>query len=114
MATAKKLPSGSWRTQAKKTINGKKVVKSFTVHPKECGGDSRKAKAFSELAAREWQIGEEEKETLGMTVSQALDSYIEDRTAVLSPSTILVYQQMEQYFDSIGSLRVLSFHKGEI
>ena len=41
MASAKKLPSGAWRTQAKKTINGKKVCQSFTVHPRETGGDSR-------------------------------------------------------------------------
>lgn len=42
MANAKKLPSGAWRTNASKTINGKKYYKSFTVSPKECGGDSRK------------------------------------------------------------------------
>jgi hypothetical protein len=34
-------------------INGKKVRKSFTVHPKETKGDSRKAKALSEMQARE-------------------------------------------------------------
>ena len=32
MATAKKLPSGAWRTRATKTINGKKVTKSFTIN----------------------------------------------------------------------------------
>ena len=47
MATARKLPSGAWRTQASKTIDGRYVRKSFTVHPDECGGDSKKAKALS-------------------------------------------------------------------
>ena len=56
MANAQKLPSGAWRTQATKTINGKKVRKSFTVTAEECGGDSKKAKALSERNAREWVL----------------------------------------------------------
>lgn len=105
MANAKKLPSGAWRTQAKKTIDGVKVVKSFTVHPNDCGGDSRKAKALSELAAREWQTGEEEKEIYGLTVKQAMDAYIKDRTAVLSPSTIHDYTKYPQYFVDIENMK---------
>ena len=44
MANARKLPSGAWRTQAKKKINGKIVRKSFTVHPDQTKGNSKKAK----------------------------------------------------------------------
>jgi len=100
MAKAIKLPSGAWRTQATKTINNKKVRKSFTVHPKECGGDSRKAKAQSELQAREWTLQTEfDKSTT--TVRSAIDDYIKDRSAVLSPSTIADYKRMYKYFEDI-------------
>ncbi len=58
MASAKKLPSGAWRTQATKIINGQRVVKSFTVNPDQFPGiplkdASKKAKSLSELQARE-------------------------------------------------------------
>ena len=36
MATAKRLPSGSWRCRAKKVIDGQTVTKSFTVSPDDC------------------------------------------------------------------------------
>ena len=101
MASARKLPSGAWRTQAKKTINGKKVVKSFTVHPNETKGDSRKAKAQSELLAREWQISAEDSEVYGLKVRDAMDQFIKDRSKVLSPSTITNYKRLIPYFESI-------------
>lgn len=104
MAVAKKLPSGAWRTQVKKTINGQIVRKSFTVHPRECGGDSRKAKFLSELNAREWQLDEEREETFGVSVRKAIDSYIKDREKVLSPSTLHDYLKMAQYFSAISEM----------
>ena len=53
MANARLLPSGAYQTRITKVINGKKVTKSFTVHPRECRGDERKAKKLSELKANE-------------------------------------------------------------
>ena len=50
MATAKKLPSGSWRVLARRMINGKMVAKSFT------DKDIRKAEA----AAKAWQAEPDE------------------------------------------------------
>ena len=100
MAKARKLPSGAWRTQANKTINGKHVRKSFTVHPRDCGGDSKKAKKQSELLARNWEF-EEELEESRTTVSKAIELYIQDRTGVLSPSTIADYKRMYKYFDEL-------------
>lgn len=101
MANAIQLPSGAWRTQGNKKINGKMVRKSFTVHPRECGGDSKRAKKLSELKAREWCLEEEETEVHGLTVGQAIDRYIQDRSAVLSPSTIADYKRMPKHFADI-------------
>lgn len=106
MASATKLSSGAWRCRPTITIGGKKVTKSFTVHPRSCGGDSRKAKAKAELLAREWQIAHEDRITSGDTVEGALAAYIEDRSSVLSPSTLLSYNEMVKYFDPIRHMYV--------
>ena len=106
MAQAKKLPSGAWRTQVKKTINGKKVVKSFTVHPKDCKGDSRKAKDQSELLARQWRLAVEDSEVNGLKVRDAMDKFIADRSKVLSPSTITNYKRLIPYFEPIMDICV--------
>ena len=96
MASAKKLPSGAWRTQITKYINGKRVVKSFTVSPKETRGDWRKAKKQSEFLARQWQLSQEYNETFSKPVRDALEEYIEDRSQVLSPRTIYDYRRREK------------------
>ncbi len=75
MAQAKRTESGGWRTLACKQINGKKIRKSFTVHPKDCGGDSRKAKSKSEALARDWVLNEELEQNY-ITVQKAIDEYI--------------------------------------
>lgn len=92
MANAKKLPSGAYRTRTTKSINGKKVTKSFTVHPDQVGGDSRKAKDQSELLARQWSLSSHQSIVHGLTVKDAIEGYIEDRSKVLSPSTIRGYK----------------------
>ena len=106
MATAKQLPSGAYRTQVKKTINGKVVRKSFTVHPKDCKGDARKAKDQSELLARQWRLSAEETETYGLKVRDAMEQYIKDRSKVLSPSTLTNYKHLIPFFDTIADICV--------
>ena len=101
MASAKKLPSGSFRTQVTKYINGKRVVKSFTVSPDETRGDWRKAKQQSELLAREWQLAQEYNETFSKPVRDALEEYIEDRSQVLSPRTIYDYRKLIPFFGPV-------------
>jgi hypothetical protein len=98
MAKAIKLPSGAWRTQANKKINGKLIRKSFTVHPKECGNDWRKARDLSELKAREWILNAED-EVNNCTVEHALKLYIKDREKVLSPRTIYDYKRYIPLFE---------------
>ena len=105
MAKARKLPSGAWRTQATKTINGKKVRKSFTVTLDECGGDSTKAKNLSEKNAREWVLNTE-AELRSTTIATAIDLYIKDRSSVLSPSTIADYERMPKHFSELLPLDI--------
>ena len=106
MASARKLPSGAYQTRVTKVINGKKITKSFTVHPKQCKGDSRKAKAQSELMARQWRLSAEDSETYGLKIKEALEQYVKDRSKVLSPSTITNYKRLIPLFDSLADICV--------
>ena len=87
MAKARKLPSGSYRVQASKTINGKLVRKSFThTDPK-----------IAKVLAAEWQASQEEiNKVENITLSQAYERYIEAKENVLSPSTIRNYKKMHK------------------
>ena len=90
MATAKQLPSGSWRVRvfAGKDAKGKTQYKSFTA-PSE-----RKAN----LLALEWQEKYKEisSDSSNMTVEEAIDAYIELKGNVLSPSTIRCYDAIRR------------------
>lgn len=100
MASAQELKSGSFRVQAKKMINGVQYRKSFVVSPKDFPGPlkeaKKKAKTQAEFLAREWQL-KTETDTSLITVKQAMDSYIEKKTPVLSESTIHGYFKMCRY-----------------
>ena len=102
MANAKKLASGSWRVQASKQIDGKRIVKSFTASPKDFGGDWRKAKSHAELLAREWIMSKEEQETQGLRVRDALSTYIEDRSNTMSPCTLREYRNTIKHLEPIN------------
>lgn len=108
MASAQKLPSGAWRTQATKTINGKQVRKSFTVDPKEFGSDkmaSNKAKNKSELLARNWLFDVEE-EIRHTSVGKAIENHLIAHSSVWSDSTLKDYENMPKHFESIKSMDV--------
>lgn len=101
MASAKKLPSGAWRCRPTKVINGQKVTKSFTVHPDECGGDSKRAKAKAQSLAENWVLSQHRETVISPLVSDALQRYIDDRSNVLSPVSVKTYLAYIPYFDSI-------------
>lgn len=89
MARAKKLPSGNWRCQVYDftDVAGKRHYKSFTA------GTKRDA----EYKAAEYAATKKERpEPLKVTVGAALDSYIEIKGNVLSPSTIRGYKAMRR------------------
>ena len=114
MANARLLPSGSWQTRATKIINGKKVTKSFTVHPRDCGGDNKKAKKLSEHMADDWQLENETAFVNGFTVQEAIEAYISDKSKVLSPSTIRGYKLILGAFDSIKDIYISDLNTPQI
>jgi len=85
MATAKKLPSGAWRVQvyAGKDTAGKRQYLSFT----------QPTKKAAEFEALQWQLHYKEvsRDSSAMTVSEAMDKYIQSKDDILSPSTIRGY-----------------------
>lgn len=98
MATAKKLPSGTWRVlvfshfeskiQPDGTIKKKRIYKTFT-----CDTPGPKGKRLCEQMAAEWAATKEQHTVSNnFTIGEAIDKYIEQRTAVLSPSTIKEYK----------------------
>lgn len=100
MASAKQLASGSWRVQACKTIDGKKIKKSFTVSPADCGGDSKMAKKKAIHLADEWMLSAE-TEAHRITVKKAINTHLETKKAIWSPSTYKDYVNMPKHFEEI-------------
>lgn len=99
MATAKKLPSGSWRCQvfSHRDKNGKRVYKSFTAPTKK----------QAELLAAQYMNDVNTKKTGTITVEDAINRYITSKTGVLSPSTIRGYRQMQgKYYDSLAPMDI--------
>ena len=90
MATrAKKLPSGNWRVNLYigTDPDGKKRYKSFTAPTKK----------EAEYQAAEYALTQKEKrKPQALTVGEAIDRYIDNKTAVLSPATIVGYQKIRR------------------
>lgn len=90
MATPRKLPSGKWRVQVYDKETGKR--KSFTA-------DTQRKANF---LAIEWQEEKRRSKAIGLTVGEAIDSYINGRDGVLSPSTIQGYRKIRECYISEG------------
>ena len=88
MATAKKLPSGSWRVRIfdYTDASGKKHYKSFTA------GTKREAEA----AATQYALQDKTYHT-DMTFGEAVDAYINHRKHLLSPNTVKDYRCTRKY-----------------
>lgn len=95
MATAKKLPSGSWRCRVfshyepGKGGTKKAVYESFTVKD-----PSRQGKRECERMAAEWAANKRDRDVLAMTVGDVLRKYIDSKEKVLSPATVNSYRQI--------------------
>jgi integrase len=95
MAKAKKLKSGSWRCLVYDYTDdaGKRHYKSFT-----CDDPSPKGKRKAEMMAAEYATTEKYNKLLNMknqniTLGEAWDMYIENRSSVLSPGTVREYKR---------------------
>ena len=99
MASAKKLPSGSWRVNLYigKTPDGKRQYKSFTA-------DTKKE---AEFLAAQYNLERKEQLCADLTVGAAIDRYIDSKENVLSPMTIRGYKLIRRsYLTSLMPLKV--------
>lgn len=89
MASAKKLPSGSWRAlvYTGKDANGKRQYKSFTAPTKR----EAEYQAAEFIAKKKRPVGR-------MTVGEAIDRYIDSKDGILSPTTIGEYRRIRRNY----------------
>jgi integrase len=103
MAKPVKLPSGNWRIRVYSHTDdtGKKIYKSFT--------DPDKKKVIKK--AHEFQDSLEPKGIdREMTIAKAVDSYINSKDGVISPSTIRGYRTIQRNnFNEINSIYASRF-----
>lgn len=98
---AKKLNSGSWRVQIQ--IDGKRY--SCTAPTKKEAQDK----------AKQIFAGAEMEKRIPLTVGKAMDKYIEEKTGVLSPSTIRGYKSVRRnYFQDIMDTNISDLTQGDI
>ena len=121
MATAKKLPSGSWRVrvyshteevlQPDGTKKEKKIYKSFTFDD-----PTPRGKRKCEAEAAEWAKEKETKtKSESLTFQQALNNYISSRENVLSPTTLREYKSIKNnYIRSLMNIKIDSITQDDI
>ena len=91
MAKAKQLPSGSWRVLVYdgKDAHGKRIYTSFTAATEK----------EANFMALDHQLHHKDKRKITeITFQEALQEYIENRNAILSPSTIREYKRISKSF----------------
>lgn len=101
MATAKQLPSGSWRVQlyVGKDAAGKRQYLSFTALTKK----------EAEFQALQYQLHYKEisRDATAMTLKEAMEKYIASKDKILSPSTIRGYTiLMENHLQGLMPMRL--------
>lgn len=101
MAKAKKLPSGSWSCLAyshTEIVNGKekRIYERFTAPTKK----------EAEFLAAEFQLQKKQRKSpQNITVKQAITSYIESKSNIVSASTVRTYYlTVNRYFPIIGDM----------
>lgn len=122
MATAKKLPSGSWRCQVYShtetitlpdgTKKEKRIYKSFTYDD-----PSAKGKRKCEAEASAWAVDKSQQkiECKSITFGKALREYITSREAVCSPRTIMDYECTERnYLQDLMSIDINNITQAQI
>ena len=99
MASAKKLPSGSWRVNLfiGKDENGKRKYKSFTAPTKK----------EAEFLAAQYNQNHIEINRSEMPLSDAIERYIKSKENVLSPSTVRgYYVVLKNYLPKLMAMKI--------
>lgn len=109
MATAKKLPSGSWRARAFAGYNeqGKPTYKSFTAPTKK----------QAEFLAAEFLAGRKKEQTAeeSRTLAEAYAEYIALKSNTLSPTTVREYKHAaERDFPSLMPLKLSQINQQRV
>ena len=101
---AKKLPSGNWRARLfiGDDENGKHHYKSFTAKTK------REAERMAINYVESHSIQEK------IRFSDALDDYLDQKSNVLSPSTLRGYNQMRKYYDPITDMDISDINQNVV
>ena len=98
------LPSGSYRVQALDYVDadGKRHYRSFTAPSKK----------EAQMLAEEWKLNKKKgiKEPIDLTVSEAVERYLNVKEAVLSPSTMRGYDGLKRCYFS-GSFGRISLRE---
>ena len=107
MATAKKLPSGSYRCQIYDYTddNGKRHYKSFTAATKK----------EAEYLATSFKLEETATARGNLTVGKATEQYINNRLSILSPTTVRTYTGIaNNQISKIAKLKIDSITQEQI
>lgn len=106
MANAKKLPSGNWRVQVSKSVNGKMIKKSFTASTKK----------EAEFLAAKWQLEAEDSQDINnITLHDAFIRYIKSKEHLLSPATVReYYRTANSHLQSIMDIPVAKLTQEKI
>lgn len=103
MAKAKKLPSGSWSCMVfshYQFVDGKKkrIYERFTAPTKK----------EAEFMAAEFQLNKRRNQRPeNLTVYEAIEKYINSKSNILSPSTVVNYRrQLKNYYQKIQSVQL--------
>ena len=82
---------------------------------RRCKTFSAPTKRMAKELAEDWRTDHLTEGKASLTVSEALDSYIDAKAAVLSPSTLRSYEGMRKiHFDDIGDCLVSRLNKTEV
>ena len=118
MATAKKLPSGSWRclvfshyeyvTGKDGNVKKKRIYESFT-----CDDPSPAGKRRCEAMAAEYADKKEQSNlsSYKLTFREAVDAYIVERSQILSPASIRKYRSMQKEFSMLDDYKIRDINK---
>lgn len=106
MASIRKLKSGNYQAIVYVTEeNGERKNEYFTAPTK------REALA----KAREFELVKEDRKLKGATVQEAIKEYIENKSAILSPSTVVMYKSiLRNKLKDIMPLRVLTLTANDV
>ena len=99
----KKLPSGMWRIQV--MVEGKRVGKTFAT----------KEEAIYWAAGIKTRAVEDSIAGNRITLERAAERYVENKSAILSPTTIRGYKMIADHrFASIGKMRLCDISQEKV